>query len=251
MRDLRCVAIVQARMGSTRLPGKVLAEIGGKPMLAWVIDRARLAQSLDDVSVATSIENEDQPIVDLCREQGYACCRGNMADVLDRYHHCADGSNAEVVVRLTADCPLIDPGLIDQTVEAFLVSDPPVAFATNRLPWDRTYPIGLDVEVCSKDVLDTAWREAELPHQREHVMPFIYENPERFSILELRSETNYGDMRWTVDTQADLHLIREIVERLGVQDDFTWMDVLALFESDPGLKQMNIDIQQKNHLDVG
>ena len=251
MKDLRCVAIVQARMGSTRLPGKVLAVIGGKPMLAWVIDRARLAQSLDEVVVATSTEEEDQPIVDLCRDRVYTCCRGSIADVLNRYHTCAELADAEVVVRLTADCPLIDPGLIDQTVKAFLTSDPPVAFATNRLPWDRSYPIGLDVEVCSKEALDTAWREAELSHQREHVMPFIYENPERFSILELRSETNYGNMRWTVDTKADLDLVREIIKRLGGREDFTWMEILALFESDPVLKQMNSDIRQKGHLDVG
>jgi spore coat polysaccharide biosynthesis protein SpsF len=251
MKDLQCVAIVQARMGSTRFPGKVMAEIKGKPMLAWVIDRARLARSLDEVIVATSSEDGDQPIVDLCRDRGYACCRGSLADVLERYHLCAGQADADVIVRLTADCPLIDPRLIDMTVEAFLRSDPPVAFATNRLPWDRTYPIGLDVEVCSKETLDTAWLEAESPHQREHVMPFIYENRERFPVLELRSETNYSDMRWTVDTQADLDLIREIVERLGGREDFSWLDALELFKSDPGLKHMNEDIRQKGHLDVG
>jgi spore coat polysaccharide biosynthesis protein SpsF len=238
-------------MGSTRFPGKVLAGIGGQPMLAWVIDRVRLAQSLDDVIIATSTEEGDQPIVDLCREQGYACCRGSMADVLDRYHHCAVKANADVVVRLTADCPLIDPGLIDKTVQAFVNADPPVAFATNRLPWDRTYPIGLDVEICSKEVLDIAWREAEQQHQREHVMPFIYEHPERFAVLELRSEIDYSDMRWTVDTQADLGLIRIIVERLGGRKDFSWLDVLALFEDDPELKKLNINVRQKGHLDIG
>lgn len=251
MSDLRTVAIVQARMGSTRLPAKVLAEISGKPMLAWVVDRARLAQSLDEVIVATSVEDQDQPIADLCKEQSYACCRGSMTDVLDRYHQCAGAADAEVIVRLTADCPLIDPGLIDMTVQAFVNADSPVAFATNRLPWDRTYPIGLDIEVCSKEVLDIAWREAEQQHQREHVMPFIYEHPERFAVLELRSEIDYSDMRWTVDTQADLSLIRIIVERLGRREDFSWLEVLALFEADPELKQVNIDVRQKGHLDIG
>lgn len=251
MTDLRTVAIIQARMGSTRFPGKVLAEIGGRPMLAWVVDRARLARLLDEVIVATSVEDQDQPIADLCKEQGYACCRGSMTDVLDRYHQCAGEVDAGVIVRLTADCPLIDPGLIDQTVQAFVNAEPPVAYATNRLPWDRTYPIGLDVEVCSKEVLDTAWREAEQLHQREHVMPFIYENSDRFPILELRSDTDYSDLRWTVDTQIDLDLIREIVERLGGRDDFSWLEVLALFEADPELKRMNIEVKQKGHLDVG
>jgi spore coat polysaccharide biosynthesis protein SpsF len=237
-------------MGSTRFPGKVLADIHGKPMLAWVVERARRAVSLDEVIVATSIEEGDQPIVDLCQERVYPCCRGNMSDVLDRYHHCADEFGVEVVIRLTADCPLIDPGLIDQTVSAFLEADPAVAFATNRLPWDRTYPIGLDVEVCSKEALDAAWQEAELQHQREHVMPFLYENPERFPILELRSDTDYSDLRWTVDTQADLRLVREIVDRLGGDEDFSWLDVLALFQADPGLRLMNIDVPQKGHLDV-
>jgi spore coat polysaccharide biosynthesis protein SpsF len=246
----RCICIIQARMGSTRFPGKVLAQIKGKPMLAWVADRARQAGSIDDVIVATSIEEADQPIVDLCEERGYPCCRGSMRDVLDRYHQCAEAAGAEVVVRLTADCPLIDPGLIDQTVSAFLEAEPPVAFMTNRLPWDRTYPIGLDVEVCSKEALDAAWREAQLQHQREHVMPFLYENPERFTILELRSDTNYGDLRWTVDTPADLRLVREVVERLGGNEDFSWLDVLALFQADPELKRLNIDVKQKGHLDV-
>ena len=251
MNTPRVVGIIQARMSSNRLPGKVLLDIGGDPMLMRVYTRARRAKRLDEVIIATSVDVEDVPIVRLCEEMGIPYSRGNALDVLDRFKSAAREYGAEIVVRLTADCPLIDPDLIDQTVDAFLVSDPPADFATNRLPWDRTFPVGLDTEVCARSTLEIAWREADEPHQREHVMPFFYENPERFHLLHVRNDKDYGQLRWTVDTAEDLAFIREVYTRFDGRDDFTWREVLALLEKEPELAEINAHVQHKSHLDAG
>jgi spore coat polysaccharide biosynthesis protein SpsF len=202
------VAIVQARMGSTRLPGKVLLDIAGRPMLTRVMQRLDLATRLDARVLATSHLPQDDPIAELCQREGLRCFRGEPHDLLDRYYRAALEQQAGVVVRVTADCPLIDPGLVDQTVQAFQQADPPVAPPTG---WRRrTYPIGLDTEVCSMAALEQAWRQAAEPHQREHVMPFFYENPDRFRTLLLDHQEDLGDLRWTVDTPEDLAFVREV-----------------------------------------
>lgn len=251
MNKPRVVGIIQARMSSNRLPGKVLLDIAGEPMLMRVFTRARRAKRLDEVVIATSVDVEDEPIVRLCEERGAPYSRGSAMDVLDRFKNAARGYKAEIVVRLTADCPVIDPDLIDQTVDAYLASDPPADLAVNRLPWDRTFPIGLDTEVCASSTLEIAWREADKSHQREHVMPFFYENPERFHILHVRNDQDYGQLRWTVDNAEDLTFIREIYDRFEGRDDFTWGDVLALLEKEPELAEINAHVQHKSHLDVG
>ena len=251
MSKKRVVGIIQARMSSNRLPGKVLLDIGGEPMLMRVFTRARRAKRLDEVVIATSMDIEDEPIVRICKERDVPYSRGSAMDVLDRFKNAAREHGAEIVVRLTADCPVIDPDLIDQTVDAFLVSDPPADLAVNRLPWERTFPIGLDTEVCASSTLEIAWREADKLHQREHVMPFFYENPERFHILHVQNKKDYGRLRWTVDTADDLTFIREIYARFGGRDDFTWGDVLALLEKEPELVEINAHVQHKSHLDVG
>lgn len=245
------VAIVQARVSSSRLPGKVLADILGQPMLVRVVERARMAVLLDEVVVATTTEAEDDSIEALCRERGYACTRGSNVDVLDRVYQAARQHGAEVVVRLTGDCPLIDPGIIDQTVGAFLRSD--VDFAANRLPppWKRTYPIGLDTEVCSFGALERAWKEADQPHEREHVMPFLYEVPGRFRVLLVECERDYSHYRWTVDAPEDLELVRQIYARMGGRDDFSWREVLQLFEREPALAAINTQVAHKTYRDVG
>ena len=238
-------------MSSNRLPGKVLLNIAGEPMLMRVFTRAKRAKCLDEVVIATSVNVEDEPIIRLCEERGIPYSRGSALDVLDRFKKATQEYKAEIVVRFTGDCPLIDPHLIDQTVDAFIASDPPADFATNRLPWDRTFPIGLDTEVCARSTLEIAWREADELHQREHVMPFFYENPERFHILHVRNDRDYGQLRWTVDTAEDLTFIREIYARFDGRDDFTWGEVLALLEQEPELAEINAHVQHKSHLDVG
>jgi len=264
---LTTVAIIQARMTSSRLPGKVLLDLSGQPMLVRVVERTRRARSLQQVVVATTTDATDDAIENLCRERGYPCYRGSVHDVLDRYYQAARRYGAEIVVRITADCPVIDPTVIDRTVQAFLgsgsdqpwpftpadvsalLSRLPYDFAANRLPppWGRTYPIGLDVEVCTFAALEVAWREAILPHQREHVMPFFYENPERFRILLVNHDVDYGGLRWTVDTPQDLELLRQIYAHFGGRDDFSWLDVLALFERHPELRQINAQVKPKHY----
>jgi spore coat polysaccharide biosynthesis protein SpsF len=251
MNKPRVLAIVQARTKSTRLPGKVLALIHGEPMLAWVVDRARLARMLDEVVVATTTDESDDEIVHLCTTRDIRFYRGDPEDVLDRYWNTAETFNADIIVRLTADCPLLDPDLIDETVRILMEAETPVDFVATRLPWERTYPIGLDVEACTREVLGVAWHEANETYQREHVMPFIYENPERFQILLLNADKDYGDLRWTVDTKEDLDFVREIASRLPDRSSFRWRDILSLINEDPTLKTINAGVKHKTHKDVG
>ena len=245
----KVVAIIQARMASSRLPGKVLADLGGQPVLAWVVRRAQRAKGIDQVVVATSVAAEDAVIESFCKEMDYPCTRGELHDVLDRYVHTAHAFDAGIIVRLTADCPFIDPEMLSENLKVFLSADPPLDFAANRLPGDRTIPVGLDAEFCTIQALETAWREAREPHQREHVMPFFYENPKRFRILHLKNKTNHGNYRWTVDTQEDLQLLREVVSHFK-DDRFSWKEVLGLFESHPELRQINASVTHKSQRDV-
>jgi spore coat polysaccharide biosynthesis protein SpsF len=243
----RTVAIIQARLGSTRLPGKVLQDIHGKPMLAHVVDRSRRAKLVDQVVVATTTETADQAIADLCVARGYACFRGDLRDVLDRYYQAAQSYQTNTIVRLTGDCPLIDPGVMDHTIQKFYEAG--ADFAANRLPppWGRTYPIGLDVEVCTFQALETAWQKADQPYQREHVMPYLYENEGRFRILLIDHDPDYGHMRWTVDTPEDLTLVRTIFDRFGKDEFFTWEQVLGLFEREPSLAEINAQVRHKTY----
>ncbi len=242
---MRTVAIIQARMSSSRLPGKVLQDIAGQPMLVRVLERARRARTIDDVMVATTTDPADDPIVAMCRERGYPVYRGSMFDVLDRYYGAARQAQADIVVRVTADCPVIDPAVIDQVVEAFHAQA--ADFACNRLPppWKRTWPIGLDTEVCSFAGLERAWKEATLPYEREHVMPFFYDVEGRFKVIVVDHDPDYGAQRWTVDTAEDLQLLREIFSRFNGSDTFTWLDVLHLVQNEPQLMQINAGVRHK------
>jgi spore coat polysaccharide biosynthesis protein SpsF len=246
---MKTVAIIQARMSSTRLPGKVLADIAGQPMLVHVFERTCLSKTIDQVVLATTNDPTDDPIEMLCADRGYPCYRGSPYDVLDRYYQAARLFQADVVVRITADCPLIDPGVVDKTVREFLNGEFSYDFAANRLPppWGRTYPIGLDVEVCTFSGLETAWSEARLPHQREHVMPFFYDQPQRFRILHVNHPVDYGSLRWTVDTPQDLELVRQIFAHFPGRQDFSWLEVLSLFEREPELAKINIEIKAKDY----
>lgn len=244
------IAIIQARMASSRLPGKVLSDIAGMPMLVRVYERANRSNLLNGIVVATTKDKSDDPIANLCTERGYPCFRGNQFDVLDRYYQAAIHYKADVIVRLTADCPLIDAEEIDHVIWEFLEGN--VDFATNRLPppWKRSYPIGLDTEVCSFNALKRAWQEAKEPYEREHVMPYLYNAPGRFRILALSHTPDYGNLRWTVDTPEDLELIRVVYQYFRSRENFGWKDVLALFMDHPDLVNINSNVQHKGVMDV-
>lgn len=246
----KVVAVVQARMASTRLPGKVLAEIAGEPMLVRVVERAGMANTVDELVVATTDGDEDDPIAQLCEDRGYSAYRGSNIDVLDRVYQAARAHTADVVVRLTGDCPLIDAGLIDHTVTAYIEADPPIDFAANRLPYEKTYPVGTDTEVCSFHALERAWREADQPHEREHVMPYLYEEPGRFETLLVRNDQNYSHYRWTVDTPADLELVRRVYAHFEGRQDFTWIEVLELFDREPELIGINSGVEHRSQFDL-
>jgi spore coat polysaccharide biosynthesis protein SpsF len=237
---LKVTAIIQARIRSTRLPGKVLAEIEGDPMLWHVVRRTRAAETVDEVVVATTTEPADDGIVAVCRERGVACFRGSEEDVLDRYYQTARRHDAQAIVRITSDCPLIDPEIIDKTVRAFLEDQPDYASNVGV----RSYPRGLDTEVMSFRALEVAWRSAREPYQRSHVTPYLYENPGQFKVLSVTSDEDYSAHRWTVDTAEDLEVVRAMYARFE-SEDFRWRDVLRLLEREPELAEINRFIAQK------
>jgi spore coat polysaccharide biosynthesis protein SpsF len=259
------VAIIQARMSSSRLPGKVLLDIAGKMMIQRVIERTRRAHSLDSVTIATTTDKSDDPIAAFAVSMNIPYTRGSLHGVLDRYRCAAQAHNADVIVRITADCPTIDPALVDQAVETLLKGG--YDFVANRLPppFPRTFPIGLDVEVCTFAALERAWLQADQPFQHEHVMPFIYEgvrlntqhstldtgiSPHGFKIALLNHTPDYGSQRWTVDTPEDLEFVRKIFELLKDKNDFTWYDVLAIVQAHPELAEINAQVRHKTMKDV-
>ena len=237
---MRVVAIVQARMGSTRLPGKVLADIQGHPMLWYVVQRTRAATTLNDVIVATTTQSPDADIVDFCSQLGVTCFRGHEDDVLDRYYQAALREKADVVIRITSDCPLIDPEIIDTVVRAFVAGQ--YDYASNSLV--RTYPRGLDTEVMTFDVLEQAWFRARKPYERAHVTAYIYDKSSDFRLLSVTGDNDYSQYRWTVDTPEDLELVRTIYGRLKGSDAFL-NDVIQLLQREPAIADINRGISQK------
>jgi glutamate-1-semialdehyde 2,1-aminomutase len=233
------VAVIQARMGSTRLPGKVLEDVGGRPLLARVVERARRARRLDAVMVATTTAAADDAVAAWCAGAGVPCFRGSEEDVLDRYVGAAREADADVVVRLTADCPLLDPAVVDEVVAAY--HSEPCDYATNVL--EPTYPDGLDTEVFSRAALERAAAEARLPSEREHVTPYIRNHPAQFRLRSVRGECDLSALRWTVDDPRDLELVRAVYARLG-DAEFGMSDVLALLDEQPELGAVNAGIER-------
>jgi spore coat polysaccharide biosynthesis protein SpsF len=238
---MKTVAIIQARMGSTRLPGKVLMDVAGETMLARVMHRVRRARLIDELLVATTDRPADDAIVAECRKCSVPVSRGDQDDVLDRYFRAAQLAKAEIVVRITSDCPLIDPEITDKTIAAFLEARPD--YASNTLV--RTYPRGLDTEVISVAALARAWQEARKPYEREHVTPYIYEHPAEFKVLSVTGDADYSAHRWTVDTPEDLEFVRAIYARFKGNMTFLWRDVLDLLDREPGLMDLNRSVVQK------
>jgi spore coat polysaccharide biosynthesis protein SpsF len=240
---MKTVAIIQARMGSSRLPGKVLLDLAGEPMLARVINRMCRAQSLDGVIIATTTEPADDSLVALCNARGWPCFRGSRDDVLDRYYRAAQEFGAAIVVRITSDCPLIDPEVIDRVVRELLDHRSRPDYASNVLP-RRTYPRGLDVEAFRWETLKAIWQEDDNPAWREHVTQFLHHHPERFVIHSVLNDRDLSAMRWTVDTPEDLEFVRLIYGAFG-HDHFSRHDVLALLEAQPQWLELNRCVQQK------
>ena len=241
----RVVLVVQARMSSTRLPGKVLKRVMGRPLLAFELERLRDVARVTARVVATTSNGADDAIVRLAATEGFLVVRGSELDVLDRFSQAATSTEADVVVRVTADCPLIDPDVVDAVIGRYLAGG--ADYVSNTL--DRTYPRGLDVEAVSAAALQIATSEARTTAQREHVTPYLYENPDRFRIVQVRQQDDLSQERWTVDVPEDFELVRRILEELyPARPRFRMRDVVALLDANPAWRAINQRVDQRSHL---
>lgn len=241
---MKVVAIIQARMGSTRLPGKILKKVLDKTLLEYQLERVRRAKTIDEIVIATTTKEPDNPIVELCQRLNVSIFRGSEEDVLERYYGAAKAFQADVVVRLTSDCPLIDPSVIDRVVGYYLEHHDHYDYVSNTL--ERTYPRGLDTEVFSFKVLDKVNHEAEEANYREHVTAYIYSNPGEYRMNQVTQDIDMSSYRLTVDTEEDFLLISKIIEALYPKNpQFQLEDVYQLLLRHPEWKRINEHIEQK------
>jgi spore coat polysaccharide biosynthesis protein SpsF (cytidylyltransferase family) len=230
------LAILQARMSSTRLPGKVMEPILGRPMIERQIERLMRCRRVDQLIMATSNHPADDDLEILCRRLGVPCFRGDLENVLDRFYQAAKPYNPKHVVRLTGDCPLTDPRLIDELIDFYLESQ--CDYASNCQ--EPTLPDGLDAEIFSFAALEQIWKEAVLPSHLEHVTSFFRSNPERFKIGSYRYHKDLSALRWTVDESEDLDFVRRVYEELYPSNpEFQTEDILALLKREPELMEIN------------
>ncbi|HME41961.1 MAG TPA: glycosyltransferase family protein [Syntrophorhabdales bacterium] len=231
------LCVIQVRMSSSRLPGKALLSVLDRPLLSWVINRVRLARTLDRIVVATTLEADDDAIVSLCRQEAVECFRGSKDDVVDRFYQCAAPYSPLGVLRITADCPLIDPGIIDMVVGRFLSAGGSLDLVSND---GDTYPDGLDAGIYSFRALEKIYREASLPSDREHITPYIWNHPELFSIEVIPCSENLSRFRLTVDYEEDLELVRKVYAALYPSNpSFSWLDVIDFLIRNPEIYKLN------------
>ncbi|WP_027937184.1 cytidylyltransferase domain-containing protein [Anaeroarcus burkinensis] len=242
------IAILQARMSSSRLPGKVLKEVCGKPMLVHQIERLKRARCLDHIVLATSDDASDDQVAATGLAAGVTVFRGNLEDVLDRFFQATKlFPEAKHIVRVTGDCPLLDPQVLEEIVEMHLAGS--FSYTSNTL--EPTFPDGLDVEVMAKDVLQQAWENASSPTEREHVTYYIYSHPEQFKLGCFKGNEDWSGLRWTVDEERDFSFVQAIYTELYPQygNDFSWQRVLTLLKEKPELQQMNQGILRNEGLE--
>jgi spore coat polysaccharide biosynthesis protein SpsF len=236
------LVVVQARMGSSRLPGKVLLPLAGRPLLQRLLERVMGASTFFDLVVATTTQAEDDPIRDLCRGMGVRCFDGHPVDLLDRHYQAARAGHADAVVKIPSDCPLIDPAIIDRVLRYFLAHQATVDFVSNLRP--PSYPDGNDVEVIPFPVLETAWAEATGPLEREHTTPYIWRQPERFRLGNVAWETGWdlsASHRWTIDYPEDYAFLSRVYDQLWSSSGaaFSIRDILALLHAQPQIAALN------------
>ena len=236
------ISIMQARMGSKRLPGKVLKTIKGKTLLELYLNRVKPSKLINKIVVATTDLEQDNTIEDLVVRLGFECFRGSEKDLLDRYYKCACSYNAEVIVRITPDDPFVDYQVVDRGISIFLEND--VDFVTNHLT--PTFPEGLDVEIYSFSAIEKLWHQAKLLSEREHVFPYIQNHPEEFRIINFTQEEDFSHLRWTIDYECDYEMTKVIYEHLYDQKKlFLQKDIIQLLQKNPEIPEMNAHIQRK------
>ena len=234
--------IVQARIGSTRLPGKVMKKVMGKTLLEYLLERLKRVVRADDICVATTEKPQEQPILDLCSSLSVKTFRGSEDDVLERYFMAAQVIQADAIVRVTSDCPLIDPGEIDRLIEYYCLEQ--YDFITDIQ--GRSYPWGMGAEIFSFEALSKAHKSAKTKPEREHVTPYLYRNLNIFQIGYIPYQENQRDHRWTVDTPEDFQLVAKIIENLYPRKpEFTIKDILNLIKENPAWKKINSHVMQK------
>jgi spore coat polysaccharide biosynthesis protein SpsF len=245
---MKTVAIIQARTGSTRLPGKVMKTLSGKTVLGHVISRVKACPLVDEVVVATTAAAKDNVIVTESAKHGAMYFRGSEDNVLERYYLAAKQFNADIIVRITSDCPLFDPQLLSKMLGYFHKNNTPekhIDYLSNTL--SRSFPRGLDAEIFTFDALQLATQEASQPFEMEHVTPYLYQHPEKFSLAEYRNETDLSHYRWTLDTEEDYSLLAAIFATLddGNNSIFPTEAVLSFLKKRPELVALNAHIEQK------
>ena len=243
---MKIVALVQARMGSTRLPNKVMKLIGGTPMIELLLSRLSMAKELDQIVVVTSVDLRNQPLVEHVQKLGYACEQGSENDVLDRYMQAARAHQADVVVRITGDCPLVDPELVDEVVRRFKAAN--VDYLSNNNP--PTYPDGLDIEVCTFKALEQASQETSTPNDREHVTPYLRE-PGRFKTASMQHNEDLSALRWTVDEPVDFKVIEKVFQHFHPRTDFGWGEVLNFQQQQPQIFNINQHLIRNEGATIG
>jgi spore coat polysaccharide biosynthesis protein SpsF len=242
----KIVCIIQARMGSTRLPGKVIKKIKGETILYYVVERVKQSKLINQIIVATTTKQEDDVIVEEAERVKVSSFRGSEEDVLSRYYHAAKKYNADIVVRVTSDCPLIDPAIVDQVISKHIETN--ADYTSNCT--ERTYPRGLDTEVFNFDVLKEAYKNATQRYEKEHVTPYILEHPDKFKLIniEAKGKLRRPDIRITLDTIEDFELINRIILFLpGI--NFTTEDIIDFINQSPKLIDINKHVKQKGRMD--
>ena len=238
----KVIAIIQARMGSTRLPGKVLLDIMGKPLLAHIIDRileSKLVNS--NIILATTTNPADHVLVDFANENHLDCFIGSEEDVLDRFYQAAKQAGADIIVRITADDPFKDPEIMDKIIQIMI--DDNFDYVSNTIK--PTYPEGLDIEVFSFESLERAWKESKKTSEREHVTPYIWNHPDLFKLYNVKNDVDLSSMRWTLDTDKDLEFTKAVYERLYVPGKtFLMRDILTILNDEPDLQKINTGIER-------
>lgn len=241
---MKTVIIVQARMTSTRLPGKVMKTVLGKSLIEHQIERLKRVRLADELVIATTENTTDEPIITLCTSLAVPVYRGPEEDVLTRYHGAALAHGADVIVRVTSDCPLIDPAVIDQVIRFYLTSQPSFDYVSNRL--EPSYPRGMDTEVFSFRSLSEAYLEGILSSDREHVTPFIYRHPNRYALGNIRYCEDQSRHRWTVDTKEDFELVQRIITALHPSNPYYKLeDILQLMACHQDWLLINSHVEQK------
>jgi len=241
---MKIAAIIQARMGSTRLSGKVMKDLKGQTVLSHVIERVKQSKLIEDIIIATTVDDRDNVIESEAIKNSTKVFRGSEDDVLSRYYQAVKENNIDIIVRITSDCPVIDPYIIDEIIGFYLKGEYDLVTNSGSDLGQRTYPRGLDTEVFSFEVLENAFINGKENYHREHVTPFIYENSNK--IHYFKNEIDYSKYRWTLDTKEDFELITEIYNRLYKgKHDFYLNDIIELFEKEPNLFTINSHIEQK------